>query len=59
MDGFYSISEVAAKLGLHRKTISRWIEEGTLEFITLRGGKRKTIRIPESALNYKTTRNHD
>ena len=52
MDGLYSITEVAAKLGLHRNTIKRWIEEGTLEFITLREGKRRTIRIPESAVDY-------
>ena len=52
MNGFYSIPEVATKLGLHRSTIGRWVRDGTLDFITLRHGERRTIRIPETAIDY-------
>jgi len=41
------VDEVAAMLGVHPKTVYRWIREGKIEVIKLPSGR---IRIPESEI---------
>jgi excisionase family DNA binding protein len=50
MEHFYSTSEVAERLGLHRTTILRLVDSGKLEAKVYRYGPRATIRIPERAV---------
>jgi excisionase family DNA binding protein len=46
---YYTVQEFASILGVHQKTISRWIIEGKLAFWQV--GNSRTIRIPESELS--------
>lgn len=45
---YYTVVEFAKILGVHPKTICRWILEGKLSYWQL--GNSRTIRIPESEL---------
>lgn len=45
---YYTVAEFAKILGVHQKTICRWILEGKLSYWQL--GNSRTIRIPESEL---------
>ncbi len=46
MEKMYSTRVIAVKLGVHIKTVRRWIEEGQLKAVKLRG----TWRVSESNL---------
>lgn len=41
-------AEVAAKLGVSRQTVTRWIREGKLRVISIRASGRPTYRVPVS-----------
>jgi len=47
----YSISDIARKLGVTRRTVFNWIKTGQLEVINISLGKKKpTYRITKEAL---------
>ncbi len=47
---YYTVREVAQIMRLSESTVRRWIKEGTLPTVQLRG-KRSAIRIPADAIN--------
>jgi excisionase family DNA binding protein len=50
MERYLSTSQAAERLGVHRTTVLRLVEEGKLDARVYRYGARPTIRIAESAI---------
>ncbi len=51
MDEYWTCSQAAETLGVHRTTVLRWVEDGFLPArIYRRGDSRPTIRIPRAAV---------
>ena len=51
MERMLSTSQVAERLGVHRTTVLRLVDEGLIAGQIYRRATRATIRIPESALD--------
>ena len=45
---FLTLDEVAKELRVHRRTIVRWLQSGTLKGYKLGDGKTSLLRIPKS-----------
>jgi excisionase family DNA binding protein len=48
--GFYSVAEVAQRLGVHRLTVSRWCKSGKIPAFEVRFGCKVTYKIAVSAV---------
>ena len=45
---YFRVGEVAAELGVHPRTVRRWLSQGRLPYVRLPGGER---RIPRDVID--------